>query len=130
MPRLTEESYGSGDQSWIASRKHLNNGQSAKLNVAAFDRATHYPDGYLPSGTAVAKVGGLLVPYDVAEAVTTDAGVLAGHLLWDQAVKAGDTEINVPLYDDGRVRPEHVPGEFTAPVAPAKSVRVNIVYIY
>lgn len=130
MPRLTEESYGSGDQSWIGSRRHLNNAQSARLSVAAFTAATHYPDGYLPSSTPVAKVGGVLVPYDPTETVVTGAGVLAGHILWDQQVKAGDTELNVPLFDDGRVRAENVFGAFTAPVAPAKSANVNIVYIY
>lgn len=128
MPYMTTESFGSGDQSWIGSRHALNNAQTAMLDISAFTPATHYPDGYIRSGQPVSKVGGMLVPYDQAEATVTGAGILYGHVLFDQKVH-GTTDFPVPLFDHGRVVAANVPGGFTPPVAPAKSVRSNIVYI-
>lgn len=132
MPHFkSETAFGSGDLRWLGSRHALNNAQTAMVDVSAFTKATHYPDGYLPSGTAVAKItvdgADRLVPYTVAEGTTTGAGVLAGHILFDQAVK-DDTDFAVPLFDHGRVNEEFVPGDFTAPVAPAKLARTSIVY--
>ncbi len=132
MPNYrTESEYGSGDQSWIGSRHALGNAQTAMVDISAFTRATHYPDGYLPSGTPVAKVtvdgADRLVPYDSTAGTTTGAGVLAGHILFDQAVKT-DQDFAVPLFDHGRVVAEFVPGDFTAPTTPAKLANTSIVY--
>ena len=81
MPRLKTESFSSGDQSWLGSTHGLRNARTETLDISAFTPATHYPNGYIPSGTPVAKVGGVLVPYDGTEATTTNAGVLAGFVL-------------------------------------------------
>lgn len=129
MPHYrSEAAYGSGDSRWIGTRHAINNAQTAMVDISAFTKATHFPDGFLPSGTPVARAGdGKLIPYDKAEATTTGAGLLAGHILWDQAVK--DTEdFAVPLYDHGRVVAEFVPHGFVAPIAPAKLVRTSVVY--
>lgn len=64
MPRLKTETIGSGDQSWLGSAHGIENCRTELLNISAFTAATHYPDGYIKSGQPVAKVGGLLVPYD------------------------------------------------------------------
>ena len=104
--------------------------QSVTLDVSAFN-AVHYPNGYIPSGTPVAKVAGLLVPYDSTEATVTNAGVLAGHLFTDQAV-VGTDDFAVPVLDHGRVRSAKVPqgsNAFTVPVAAAKRAAVTIVYV-
>jgi len=37
------------------------------------------PNGDIPSGLTVAKVGGVLVPYTAAEGPPTGAGILARH---------------------------------------------------
>lgn len=131
MPRLKSENVGTGDQSWLGSSHGINECRTEMLDVSAFTQATHYPNGYIPSGTPVAKVGGLLVPYDSTEATTTNAGVLAGHLFTDQAV-VGSGDFAVPLLDHGRVKEAKVPqgaNAFTAPVAAAKGAAVTIVYI-
>jgi hypothetical protein len=77
-------------------------------------------------------VAGLLVPYVAAEATTTGAGVLAGFLPVDVPVPPGSTA-NLPtaVMDHGRVKSARIPyaGGFTAPVAPAKSVNVTIVFL-
>jgi len=128
MPRLKTETYGPGDQSWLGSTHGLGNARTEMVDISAFTKATHFPDGYLPSGTPVAKVGGVLVPYDGTEATVDGAGVLAGHILTDQPTD-GVTDFAAPLLDHGRVKADRVPGNFTAPTAAAKSAAVTIVYI-
>lgn len=132
MPRMKTETIGAGDQSWLGSSHGIRECRTEQLNVSAFTAGTHYPNGYIPSGTPVAKVGGLLVPYDSTEATTTNAGVLAGHLFTDQAVVAGSGNFAVPLLDHGRVKSAKVPqgaNAFTVPVAAAKKANTTIVYI-
>ena len=131
MPRLKNETIGAGDQSWLGSAHGIRNCRTELLDISTFDPATHYPNGYIPSGTPVAKVGGVLVPYDSTEATVTNAGVLAGHLFTDQAV-VGTDDFPVPVLDHGRVRSAKVPqgsNAFTVPVAAAKRAAVTIVYI-
>jgi hypothetical protein len=131
MPRMSTTTFGSGDQSWLGSSHNLRNARTVQLNVSAFTAGTHYPNGYIPSGTPLAIVGGLGVPYTSAEATTTGAGVLAGHLLTDQPV-VGSNNFAAPLIDHGRVKAAKVPtgtDAFTAPVAAAKRAVNTIVYI-
>jgi len=130
MPKLKTEQLGTGDQSWLDSTHAMRNARTGTFDVSAFTAATHYPNGFIPSGTPVALVGGLLVPYDKNEATTTDAGVLAGHVLTDKPV-VGTTNFSGPLLDHGRVKVSKVPysGGFAAPVAAAKRSAVTIVFV-
>ena len=137
MPRLSTQTVGSGDQSWLGSSHGIADCRTEFLDISAFTAGTHYPNGYIPSGTPVAKVGGVLVPYTSGEATTTNAGVLAGHLFSDQQVVlngvASTADFAVPVLDHGRVITSKVPvgsdGAFTAPVAAAKRANVTINYI-
>lgn len=122
--------------SWLGSGHGMRNPRTEILDISAFTAATHYPNGYIPSGTPVAKVGGVLVPYDPTEATVTGAGVLAGFILTDQPlfIAAGATanaadDINVPLLDHGRVKVGKLPITFVAPTAAAKSAAVQFVFI-
>lgn len=63
MPMLRRKTYGGGNHKWLASTHGTGNAPTGSLNVAAFSAVTHYPDGYIPSGQPVAKVGTLYVPY-------------------------------------------------------------------
>lgn len=128
MPRLTAESFGSGDQSWLGSAHGINNARTETIDISAFTAGTHYPDGYIKSGTPVAKVGGVLVPYVATEGTVTGAGILAGHVLFDQKV-SGASDFPVALLDHGRVIAAKVPGGFTAPAAEAKRSATTIVYV-
>jgi hypothetical protein len=130
MPRLKTESFGTGDMSWLDSGHGLRNSRTEVLDISTFTAGTHYPNGYIPSGTPLAKVGGMVVPYTSAEATTTGAGVLTGHLLTDQQV-VGTNDFAVPVIDHGRVKAAKVPqgtDAFTAPVAAAKRANVTINY--
>lgn len=127
MPRLKTETYGSGDLSWLGSDHGIADGRTELLDISTFTKATHYPDGYIPSGLPVALVGGVLVPYDATEATTTGDGVLAGFVLTDQSTD-GTEDIAVPLIDHGRVRVSKLPITFVAPAAEAKRANVNFVF--
>lgn len=128
MPRLRTEVFGSGNLAWLGSAHGINDARTETIDISAFTAGTHYPDGYIPSGTAVAKVAGLLVPYDATEGTVTGAGIIAGHVLFDQAV-VGTQDFPVPLLDHGRVKAASVPGTFVKPAAAAKLSATTIVYI-
>lgn len=130
MPKLRSEVIGTGDQSWLGSTHGLRNARTEVLDISTFTAGTHYPNGYIPSGFPVAIVAGMLVPYDTTVGTTTGAGILAGHILTDQAV-IGTTDFAVPLFDHGRVKAAKVAAlalaSFVKPI-PAKSA-TTIVYI-
>ncbi|MET0887981.1 MAG: hypothetical protein ABWX92_16205, partial [Mycetocola sp.] len=99
------------------------------IDISAFTAGTHYPNGYIPSGFPVALVAGLLVPYDVTVGTTTGAGILAGHVLTDQAV-VGTQDFAVPVIDHGRVKAAKVATILTGFVKPiAAKNATTIVYI-
>lgn len=128
MPRLRNETIGSGDQSWLGSDHGIANGRTELLDISAFTANTHYPNGYIPSGTPVAEVSGVLVPYDDTQSVTTNAGVLAGFVLTDQPV-VGTNDFAVPVLDHGRVITAKLPQTVTIPGAAAKLANTQFVFI-
>lgn len=104
MPRLSEETIGTGDQSWLASAHGIWNCRTVPLDLDEFTSATHFPDGYLPSGTPLSIVDGVAVPYA--------DGALAGFLFTDQRVVHEDEVINVPLLVHGSINVDKLPGSF------------------
>lgn len=117
MPRLSSENIGGGDQSWLGSSHGIRNARTETIDISAFTANTHYPNGYLPSGTPVAIVSGLAVPYDVTVGTTTGAGILAGFILTDQKV-VGTIDFGAPVLDHGRVNTAKVPfASFVKPIA-------------
>lgn len=129
MPNLRSEAYGSGDQSWLGSAHGIANCRTETIDVSAFTKGTHYPDGYIRSGQPVAKVDGVLVPYDATEETVDAAGVIAGHIFTDQPVVDGATTIPAPVLDHGRVKADKVPGTFVKPAAAEKLSATTIVYL-
>lgn len=130
MPHLSSTTVSTGDQSWLGSTHGIANARTEVLDISTFTAGTHYPDGYIRSGLPVAKVGGVLVPYDGTAGTTTGAGVLAGHVLTDQKVFGGE-DLNVPLIDHGRVKVAKIATIQTGFVAPQSAAKnaTTIVYI-
>lgn len=56
--KITTESFGQDDQSWLASEHGTDTARSINLDVSTFNSATHYPEGYLKSGYPLKKVAG------------------------------------------------------------------------
>lgn len=60
------ETFGQEDQTWLGSAHGTSMGRPVTLDISAFTEATHFPDGFVPSGTPVGKItaSGLFGPYD------------------------------------------------------------------
>lgn len=56
MPRLITETFGTGDPSWLDSTHGIYECRSINLDLSAFTENTHYPDGYIPSGTPLGEI--------------------------------------------------------------------------
>lgn len=127
MPRLSVETYGSGDQSWLGSTHGIHSCRTETVDPTKFTAATHYPNGHIRSGQPVAKVGGVLVPFNSNGADGSQN--LAGFIYTDQKV-VGTAKFAVPLLDHGRVkvgRLSALVGNFTPP-APAAD-KTTVVYV-
>lgn len=112
--RLKTESYGSGDTSWLGSNHGTDNGRTSTVVIANFTKATHFPNGYIPSGLAVnAADEANLKPW------TGVAGEALGFVLFDQPVVEGDAKFAVPVIRHGIIRTGKLPVTFIAPAAGA-----------
>ncbi len=61
---VTTESWSVDDHSWLASRDGTEVTQSITLDTSAFTAGTHYPNGFVPSGTILVPLGNNLYgPY-------------------------------------------------------------------
>lgn len=123
MPNLRTETFGPGDQSWLGSTHGIRNARTGIIDISTFTAGTHYPDGFIRSGTPLAQVGTtasgepMYVPYDVTVGTTTGAGILAGHLLTDQRVN-GTADFGAPILDHGRVKVAKIAAFYTNFVKP------------
>lgn len=74
------QTFQAEDQSWLASTHGIDAGRSITMDVASFTQATHYPDGYLPSGLplGVVTATGKYAPYN--DAATDGTETLVGFL--------------------------------------------------
>lgn len=126
MPRMKTESFQVADWTWLGSTHGIRNARTLPLDISAFTKATHYPDGYLKDGLPLAAgTDGRAVPYDAAGADST--GVLIGFLHTPQSTD-GVEDLNVPVLDHGRIKTAKLPVEsFTKP-APDKDA-TTCVYI-
>jgi hypothetical protein len=109
---LTTTTYQSDDQSWLGSAEGTQSmiSGTAKLDDARFVEATHFPDGFLPSGIVVAQITAskLWVPY--ADAGGDDGGRTAvGFLFTPKVVRAGATRVEISILWRGRIREAKLP---------------------
>lgn len=124
MPLLRRTEIGSGNHNWLGSSHGFNNAPTGTLDVEAFTEATHYPDGYIPSGTPVdASDLKALKPFVAPEDITVgeDNSVSPtvanlGFLLDNVEVVDGEAA-PVAVLRHGSIVVENVPGDFTAPAA-------------
>ncbi len=79
----SEGTWTAEDRSWLASRDGTEVTRSITLDTSAFTKATHYPDGFVPSGMLLALLpSGLYGPYagraSEAQTVTITGGPTGG----------------------------------------------------
>lgn len=113
---VTTRHFSGGDDSWMGSRHAVANARTGTLNATAFT----VDNGIVKSGTPVAEVDGLLVPFDGAGTGGTE--VLAGFVIDDRDITAGNEPCAVLWH--GRIKTENLPVEFTAPTGASAFVFV------
>ncbi|MFV8317035.1 head decoration protein [Mycobacterium sp. 23] len=77
---VRSSSYQVEDRSWLVGTHGVDITPGITLDISKFTKATHYANGYIPSGTLLGKVtsGGLYGPYD--DAASDGRQVAAGIL--------------------------------------------------
>jgi hypothetical protein len=104
MPHLKIERFGGDDTSWLASGHGIRNARTGTIDISAFAKATHYPDGFLPSGLPVnAADEGAIKPW------TDKDGEQLGFLLFNVGTD-GVEDVPAPVLRHGLVKTANLPG--------------------
>ncbi|MEV6897457.1 hypothetical protein [Amycolatopsis sp. NPDC051372] len=130
---IKTEAFQQDDQSWLGSAHGTNATRTVTLDASTFTGL--YPNGYIPSGTALAYIVGSttkLGPYDPAN-TTTEPGVFIGHLFTAVKVPTDTSKpIGAALYEHGRVRAAKLPftsGKGSVDAAAKADVKGQIIYV-
>jgi hypothetical protein len=85
----TEGTFLNDDKSWLAAREGIDDARSITLDLSTFTAVGFYPNGFIPSGTVLARITatGLYVPF-ADGAVGTGAEIPRGLLLSAVEVRA------------------------------------------
>ena len=113
MPGLKTTTFGTGDYTWLRNTDGLDDAAiTAAAPIANFVAGTHYPNGYLPSGTAV-RIDDL----DNVRLWADVAGARLGFLKGDHKVSGatGDTQVNVAVITRGNINIAKLPFTFIPP---------------
>ena len=105
----TETYGGGGDYRWLADSRALEHPKSGTLDISAFTAGTHYPDGYVPSGTPVTFDSGSGL-YEPA-AATDSAEGLAGFVAHNVSVQ-GAADLTFAVVTDATIVAEFLPGDY------------------
>ena len=112
MPGIVSKTLGSGDFRWLLHTHGIRDAvTTAMLDVSTFTKATHYPDGYLPSGLFFNVANPLvIVPF------TGGAGEKLAFLMGDHPTD-GVEDLNVAFLFHGSIRTEFLPVKTNLPAA-------------
>ena len=85
---VRSSTYQVEDRSWLVGTHGVDMTPGITLDISKFTKATHFANGYIPSGTAIAKItaSGLYGPYDDSK---SDGTQVAAGLLFS-SVRAID----------------------------------------
>lgn len=108
---VSKANYQTEKLSWLLDRGGWE-WDSVTLDISTFTAATHYPNGFVPSGTNLAKITatGLYGPYD--DTAVDGRAVLSGHLGASTKVpNPADTtkDAGAPLLFSGVVKSSKLP---------------------
>ncbi|MET0701708.1 MAG: hypothetical protein ABWY93_18815 [Mycobacterium sp.] len=92
------------DRSWLGSAHGTTATRTVTLDTSAFTQATHFPNGYIASGTLVSRIdgSGLWGPYVAGSAST-------GHLFNSTPVTANGADVGAPVLEHGVVFVPNLP---------------------
>ncbi len=103
------ESWEAENRSWLGSRDGTDVTQTVTLDTSAFTANTHYPNGYIPSGTVLGMItaSGLFGPYD--NAANDGREVAVGFLFSNAKVRSGGPDVGAPIHWRGVIRTAKLP---------------------
>lgn len=103
------ETYTAEDRSWLGSRDGTDVTQTVTLDTSAFTEATHFPNGYVPSGTVLGQITatGLYGPYD--DAASDGRQTAVGFLYSATKMRTGGPDVGAPIHWRGIVRAAKLP---------------------
>lgn len=107
------ETWVAENRSWLGSRDGTEVTQSITLATSTFTEATHFPDGYVPSGillgqiTAVGATQGMFGPYD--NAASDGREVAIGFLFTSVKMRTGGPNIGAAIHWRGVIRSAKLP---------------------
>lgn len=118
--------YGVENRSWLGSAHGTEATRTVTLDVSAFTEATHYPDGYIPSGVVLGRItaSGLYGPYDNA---AVDGRELAAGFLFNSTTVNGTADLGAPLLEHGMVIEDKLPSNSGLDAAAALEMAGRIV---
>lgn len=102
-------SFGVEDQTWLGSAHGTSMGRPVTLDASLFVLATHFPQGYLPSGTAIAAftATGKYGPY--TPGASNGLQNFVGYTLTATQMKTTTSTPQAALYEHGRVIVANLP---------------------
>lgn len=106
---VRDQVFGAENRAWLGSQHGTDSNRTITLDVTTFVKATHYPDGQIPSGIVLGRItaSGLYGPYS---ALATDGReTAAGHLYNTTPVSSTATRLGAPLYEHGAVVESKLP---------------------
>lgn len=99
------------DRSWLGSAHGTTATKTITLDPTLFTAGTHYPNGYIPSGTLLGEVTaspGVYGPYN--DALSNGQNVAGGFLFNSTPIRTGQTtKVGAPLLEHGAVRVSKLP---------------------
>jgi hypothetical protein len=103
---LQSESFLQGDQTWLGSEHGTTNARSVTIVTSSLTQNTHFPNGFIPSGTPLAQYtggadAGKYTAY--ASGGANGAGTLVGFLLDSVPVRNPSRDVVGALLDHGRI---------------------------
>lgn len=115
------------DPSWLGSAHGTDSTETGTLDVGKFTAGTHYPNGFIPSGTKLGKVSatGLYGPYD--NAANDGRETLVGFLIAPREVLSSTQKIAAGILTHGKVVEADLP--FTVDSAGKTDVAGRIRFI-
>lgn len=102
--------YVAEDHSWLASSHGTEATKTITLDPALFTAATHFPNGYLKSGTVLGEVTatpGVYGPYN--DAATDGRQTAGGFLFATVPMKTGGPKLGAALMEHGAVKTSNLP---------------------
>ncbi len=103
------ETWTAEDRSWLGSRDGTEVTQTITLDTSTFTEGTHYPNGYIPSGTVLGMITatGLFGPYDNAASDGRQTAV--GFLFSNTKVRNGGPDVGAAIHWRGVIRSSRLP---------------------